>query len=484
MTTAARDAIAEILAGTRSAGSFAAMRTAQADDLCLAVDGLGRLHLPISRAQAQRLCRLSRRARYGRGEKTLLDTSVRDTWEVPKSRIRIDRPRWSRTLLPILESLRADLGLPSGTRLKAELHALLVYGPGQFFLPHQDSEKTDAMVGTLVVTLPSPFHGGGIVIEHRNERLTFRAPRQPLSFLAFYADCRHEVRPVKDGYRIVLTYDLSLVGDGRAAILPAGAKPRQADALAARLRKYFETPLPSVPRRGERAQSPKRLVYLLDHEYTERGLGWQRLKGNDAARAAVLSAAAERADCDVALALADVQETWSCWEDDDPRPWRSGRWEDDQEVEEFPDDEDPGAENAGEYELGELQDRNIELRRWIAPSETRAAPIGTWVRDHEACSAIPSSDLVPYKSEYEGYMGNWGNTIDRWYRRGAIVVWPREHGFAVRAEASPAWGLDALLRRIRSGDLAGARTMAGSLLPFWKQAAAAEQPRGFFDKAL
>lgn len=482
MTTAARDAIAEILAGTRSAGSFAAMRTAQADDLCLAVDGLGRLHLPISRAQAQRLCRLSRRARYGRGEKTLLDTSVRDTWEVPKSRIRIDRPRWSRTLLPILESLRADLGLPAGARLQAEVHSMLVYGPGQFFLPHQDSEKTDDMVGTLVVTLPSPFRGGAMVVEHQGERLTFRAPRQPLSFLAFYADCRHEVRPVRDGYRIVLTYDLSLVGDGQAAVLPAGVEPRQADALAARLRQHFEIPLPSAPwRQGRRnpPQPPKRLVYLLDHEYTERGLGWQRLKGDDTARAALLSAAAGRADCDIALALADVQETWSCWEGDDS--WRDRPWDD--EDEELA-DEETGSENAGEYQLGELQDRNIELRRWIAPSGARAEPIGTWVRDHEVCSAMPSSDLVPYRSEYEGYMGNWGNTMDRWYRRGAMVLWPREHGFAVRAEASPAWGLDALLRRIRSGDLAGARAMARSLVPFWKEAAAAEQRRGFFDKAL
>lgn len=269
MTTTARDAITEILAGARSAGAFAAIRTAQADDLCLEVDGLGRLHFPISRAQAQRLCRLSRRARYGRGEKTLFDTSVRDTWEVPKSRIRIERTRWNRTLLPILESLRADLGLPSGTQLKAEVHSMLVYGPGQFFLPHQDSEKTDDMVGTLVVTLPSPFRGGAMVIEHQTERLTFRAPRQPLSFLAFYADCRHEVRPVKDGYRVVLTYDLSLVGDGRAGVLPTGAEPRQVVALATRLRQYFETPLPSAPRRQKRrdpAQPPKRLVYLLDHE--------------------------------------------------------------------------------------------------------------------------------------------------------------------------------------------------------------------------
>ena len=61
--------------------------------------------------------------------------------------MKIDRRRWNRTLLPVLEELRADLGLADGCRLEAELHSFLVYGPGQFFLPHQDSEKADAMAG-------------------------------------------------------------------------------------------------------------------------------------------------------------------------------------------------------------------------------------------------------------------------------------------------------------------------------------------------
>ena len=41
---------------------------------------------------------------------------------------------------------------------------MLVYGKGQFFLPHQDSEKDDSMVGTLVVSLPSHHTGGELVV--------------------------------------------------------------------------------------------------------------------------------------------------------------------------------------------------------------------------------------------------------------------------------------------------------------------------------
>lgn len=71
----------------------------------------------------------------------------RDTREVPKSRVKIHQRRWKETLDPVLEQLKTDLGLPAATRLRAELHSMLVYAPGQFFLPHQDSEKHDTMVG-------------------------------------------------------------------------------------------------------------------------------------------------------------------------------------------------------------------------------------------------------------------------------------------------------------------------------------------------
>jgi hypothetical protein len=488
MTTMALDGIGKLLSEVGAPGTFTARRTAAADDLHLEVKGLGRLRFPISRAQAQRLCRIARPARYGRGEQTLLDRRVRDTWEIPKSRLKIDRRRWNRTLLAVLEALRADLGLPGGCRLKAELHSMLVYAPGQFFLRHQDSEKADEMVGTLVVTLPAAFKGGAIVVEHQGEKVTYRASKQPVSFIAFYADCHHEVRPVKEGYRIVLTYSLMLEGDGAAAAtLATETAPATVDALAGHLHEHFETPLPSRrpwEKDAPPREPPRRLVYLLDHQYTERGLGWHSLKGNDAARVAVLRAAAARAGCEMVLALAEVHETWDCMEDgwDEPRYGRQRRWARDEDDEWYADDETP-AHDPDRYTLVDLQDSSITLRRWIEPSG-KAAPVVTGVDNEEVCHTPPPSALKPYASEYEGYMGNYGNTMDRWYRRAAIVVWPRERAFAVRAEASPAWALEALKQRIRVGAMSEAKEMAASLLPFWETVARSEERRGFFDKAL
>jgi len=57
--------------------------------------------------------------------------------------------------------------LPDQSRLRADLHDVLIYAPGQFFQSHQDSEKCDGMVATLVVVLPSPHKGGGLIIDHQ-----------------------------------------------------------------------------------------------------------------------------------------------------------------------------------------------------------------------------------------------------------------------------------------------------------------------------
>jgi hypothetical protein len=356
-----------------------------------------------------------------------MDLSVRDTWEITPDQVTLTGLDWD----TILAEVRDGLGLQPRARLQAEPHALLVYGKGQFFLPHQDSEKDDAMIGTLVVSLPSSHTGGELLIEHNDQTVAYQASATEVSVAAFYADCRHQVKPVRTGYRVTYTCNLLLESD------PAGVVPAEPSAEAARyLTEHFTT---RVSRwKGDDQQPASRLVYLLDHEYTQRGLSWDRLKGADAERAALLRAAAEDAGCEAVLALTEIKETW------DTEPGRRGRG----------------------VALTDIITSELTLNWWTGVPG--GEPISLYAPDEQVCASTPSADLKPYDSEYTGYMGNYGNTMDRWYRRAAVVVWPRQNAFAARAEASPSWALRELRVRLDAGNLVSARSAAESVAPFWK----------------
>lgn len=110
--------------------------------------------------------------------------------------------------------------------------------------------------------------------------------------------------------------------------------------------------------------------------------------------------------------------------------------------------------------LQELIESEVKLESWIDPRDGRVKDVHLAVGGDELCASTPSGELEPYSSEYEGYMGNWGNTLDRWYHRGAVVVWPRSHAFAVQAEADPSFALDEVATRARrkpGGGTAGRR---------------------------
>jgi hypothetical protein len=450
----ARGTLASLLRDLRSGGSFCTRRTAPVDDLAIEIRGVGPLGLPVTAAQAKQLRFIARPATYGLREHTVLDRQVRDTWEIPRSRVRIDKRRWDRTLHPMLDRIRQDLGLPATSSLEAELHSMLVYEPRQFFASHQDSEKDDRMIGTLVVMLPSNSRGGDLLVEHRGRSQRHRGSAKTLTFVAFFSDTRHEVLPVDQGYRVVLTYNLMIGGDSTPE--PRDDTPLTGTAAQLLERHFAEHPEPRWPGDREARKPPDRLVFLLDHQYTERGLRWSHLKGDDAIRADVLRRGAEAAECEAALAHAEVEETWEAG----PAPRRRWeRWDWDNDPDNDPDDDGDG------LELGDLLDSTIR----IVPAAGEAARFDREVTDAELAAVTPSVELAPYETEYTGYMGNWGNTMDRWYRRAAIVIWPRARAFAVRAKGDPLGALHDLLDTATDVS-AAAQTRAdnvATLLRFW-----------------
>lgn len=449
MTDKALQLIGQLMEGVPPAGSFAVRRTGPAENLVIEVDGVGAIGLPVPPAQARQLCEVARPARYGRREQTVLDPNVRNTWQVPLERVTIDE-RWRETLLPVLDTVRAELGLAPACELSAELHSMLVYEPGQFFRRHQDSEKTEGMIGTLVVTLPSAFTGGELVIEQRGTQVTDQGSPEELSFVAFYGDCEHEVLPVTEGFRVTLTYNL--VARGRTGPDAAAFATHPSVALLAeQLRTHFTTPVVVPTRsvdRGPATRLPRQLVYLLDHQYSQQGFGWDQLKGRDADRAALMLAAAGSAGYDVLLGLAEAEESY----DEDYTSWMliyRERWErvedgwkcvessevefdDDGEMVE-PEHTDPAEIPVrsslplapGSEDLGDLRWSHIGLTWLIDRAGAAGKPETGEIRNEELYTGAPNSTLEPFASEIEGYTGNEGNTASFWYRRAAIVVRPR-----------------------------------------------------------
>jgi hypothetical protein len=415
--------LAALLSQARRPGDFSTAGTTELLTPALSVDGVGPIALPLLPVQAAQLVAVAEQAPYGRGPDTIVDTSVRNTWQIAPEHVRIGGRHWPRTLEAILALVAEGLGVSDP--IEAEFYKLLVYDRGSFFVSHRDTEKSPGMFATLVVVLPSACTGGALVVRHKDREVRFDLQSDDPSeaaFAAFYADCLHEVLPVTEGCRLTLVYNLIRRGKGRAPEPPNYSKEQTQ--VADRLRAW----------RAEMdadADVPIKLVYPLEHAYTAPDLAFSALKGADAAAAGVLAAAAKQAGCALHLALVELQESGSAdyAEGYYDRRGRS-RWHDDEDENEEEDDE-----NQGGFEVGEIGDCYTSLTDWRAhdghPVSWGAIPVD----DEELSPPDPFHALKPDELHFQEASGNAGVSFERRYRRAALVVWPNDRAMAVLTQA-------------------------------------------------
>jgi predicted 2-oxoglutarate/Fe(II)-dependent dioxygenase YbiX len=141
-------------------------------------------------------------------DKTIIDTAVRNTWQLEPNQFKINSTKWIFFLQKILT--KVQLGLGMNKKIKAHLYKLLLYETGSLFKPHVDTEKEENMFATLVIQLPSQYTGGELIVKHKGQTHTFDHSNDHLGmfYSAFYADCEHELKPVQSGYRLCLIYNL------------------------------------------------------------------------------------------------------------------------------------------------------------------------------------------------------------------------------------------------------------------------------------
>ena len=181
----------------------------------LEVENIGVLSFPVPEAQIRALINTAERAPYGKGTDTLVDTTVRDCWQIDGMSIDMGGAMWDDTFSRILDEAATGLGCP-GERLEAKLYKLLIYEPGGFFAAHRDTEKADGMIATLTISLPTVSVGGELSVRHQDREVVIDMNAEEpseLVFAAFYADCTHETKPVRKGHRLSLVFNLCLHHD-------------------------------------------------------------------------------------------------------------------------------------------------------------------------------------------------------------------------------------------------------------------------------
>ncbi|KAG8916758.1 hypothetical protein FRC02_003604, partial [Tulasnella sp. 418] len=170
---------------------------------------------------------------FGRGKENVLDPTYRDALVLPTKTVGLVSPSFS--LNPILDIVEKLL-LTSheqleSKKIKAVFEKCNVYGKGGFFGAHADTPRGEGMFASLVLILPSHFSGGELILRKRSPRQSGSAsdtqesensgpfidveehsfgcgdPTQ-LKWVAFFSDIEHEIKPVTDGSRITVTYNL------------------------------------------------------------------------------------------------------------------------------------------------------------------------------------------------------------------------------------------------------------------------------------
>ena len=105
----------KILQNVQRPGDFYATDTVEIFVPRLEIEGVGPVALPLLPVQAEQIVEAADRAPYGRGEKTVVDTEVRRTWQIDAGRVDISGKHWQRDLDAIVKrAATAHLGIHHG----------------------------------------------------------------------------------------------------------------------------------------------------------------------------------------------------------------------------------------------------------------------------------------------------------------------------------------------------------------------------------
>lgn len=124
-----------ILEEIRSKGSFITgenKKTIINPGLC--IPSLGTIGLPVSPDNTRAMIQLCNLSPYGKGTETLVNESVRKSWQLDSNQFSLKNPDWELQVAIFVDQAVSGLGLQAKSlEVKAEPYKLLIYEKGAFF---------------------------------------------------------------------------------------------------------------------------------------------------------------------------------------------------------------------------------------------------------------------------------------------------------------------------------------------------------------
>ncbi|PIL31379.1 hypothetical protein GSI_06079 [Ganoderma sinense ZZ0214-1] len=370
----------------------------------LDIEGLGIVGLPLSSRDAAAIKACAEQAPFGMADQTVVDKTVSFVNEA-----------WQPFLKGVLQDVCQALGVNfDASKPLCELYKLLLYETGSHFLPHVDTEKVDGMFATIVIVLPAKFTGGAVHVSHGGFSETYEHSARSQSdttVLAWYTDVEHEVKPVASGYRLALSFNVIHTTNSLRPIVS-----NVSDAVV-RLRRV----LASWAKNDHDA--PDKIIYLLHHKYSHANMSGSALKGSDAHLVAMLDNVGRSLGFRLGLANLTCTES-GCAQDDGYG--RRGGWGC------YTSDEED--DNEDDVEMEEVTDTDVQIAHLVDMD-------GTLIRETIVYNV--ETDVIPYEvaeeitaghyddQSYEGYMGNGAGSLERYYRRTVLVIWPPSSHFDI-----------------------------------------------------
>ena len=178
------------------------------------------------------------------------------------------------------------------------------------------------------------------------------------------------------------------------------------------------------------AHPQKPIVFPLDHHYTAAGLKPNLLKGADREIAEQVRLASEQLGC--RLHFGQVSRHLCQYADDGTfgygrRSYRSG-----------PVDYD-------NLNIGESYNDEIVIDGWKDASGKSVSLADLPCDETMLACTTPVEQWKPTRQDYEGYTGNAGNTLDRWYHQSAVVIWSNEHHAQIVVQMGMEYAIKQLL---------------------------------------